>query len=91
MMADRIDSRFLRPLVSLHCSGVLFHMLLFWKVHRKIAVKKNGTPRICVDFRSLNARTKKDAKSIPRISDMLEFGGWLIRYVLWKGSLSNKI
>ena len=37
-----------------------------------IAVKKNGTPRICVDFRSLNARTKKDAKSIPRISDMLD-------------------
>ena len=37
-----------------------------------IAVKKNGTPRVCVDFRSLNLRTKKDAKTIPRVSDMLD-------------------
>ena len=34
-----------------------------WSSPVTIAIKKSGEPRVCVDFRSLNARTKKDAKA----------------------------
>lgn len=37
-----------------------------------VVTKKDGTPRVCVDFRRLNSRTKKDAKSIPRIDETLD-------------------
>lgn len=37
-----------------------------------VVTKKDGKPRICVDFRKLNIRTKKDAKSLPRIEDTLD-------------------
>ena len=43
-----------------------------WSSPVTIAIKKSGEPRVCVDFRSLNARTKKDAKAIPRVDDMLD-------------------
>ena len=39
-----------------------------------IVTKKDGRARICCDFRTLNKRTKKDAKNLPRIDvtyDML--------------------
>ena len=32
-----------------------------------VVAKKDGRARICCDFRTLNKRTKKDAKSLPRI------------------------
>ena len=34
--------------------------------------KKNGTLRICVDYRELNLKTKKDAYALPRMEDMLD-------------------
>ena len=37
-----------------------------------IVIKKDGTPRICIDFRKLNLKTKKDAKGVPRINDILD-------------------
>ena len=33
--------------------------------------KKDGTIRLCIDFRKLNLRTIKDAYAIPRIEDSL--------------------
>ena len=36
-----------------------------------IAIKKDGSPRICLDLRNLNAVTKKYAKCIPNIDEQL--------------------
>ena len=37
--------------------------------------KKDGRARICCDFRTLNKRTKKDAKSLPRIEETIDMLG----------------
>ena len=37
-----------------------------------IVTKKDGTPRICIEFRKLNMKTRKDAKSVPRINKILD-------------------
>ena len=34
--------------------------------------KKDGSLRFCVDFRKLNARTIRDAYSLPRINDTID-------------------
>ena len=36
-----------------------------------IVTKKDGTPRICIDFRKFNMKTRKNAKSVPRINKIL--------------------
>ena len=41
------------------------HPLLF-------VTKKDGTMRMCVDFRSLNSNTRVDKYPIPRIDDLLD-------------------
>ena len=37
-----------------------------------VVAKKDGRARICCDFRTLNRRTKKDAKSLPRIEETID-------------------
>ena len=37
-----------------------------------VLVKKNGLTRFCVNFRKLNAHTKRDAQPIPRVDDTLD-------------------
>ena len=34
--------------------------------------KKDGTPRVCLDFRQINSLTKNDAKSIPQIDELFD-------------------
>ena len=37
-----------------------------------VVMKKDGDARLCVDFRKLNAITRKDAHPLPRIDDLLD-------------------
>ena len=43
-----------------------------WSAPMVIARKKDGTIRICIDFRKLNQHTKFDACPMPRIDDLLD-------------------
>ena len=43
-----------------------------WSSNVVLVKKKNGSLRICVDYRQLNNKTKKDAYSLPRIEDILD-------------------
>ena len=40
-----------------------------------VVAKKGGRTRICCDFRTLNKRTKKDYKSLPRIEETIDMLG----------------
>ena len=42
-----------------------------WAAPTVFARKKDGTWRLCVDYRGLNAATRKDAFPLPRIDDIL--------------------
>ena len=52
--------------------GVIRESFSPWSAPIVVAVKKNGKLRICVDYRKLNAVTKKDVYIIPRIRDILD-------------------
>lgn len=43
-----------------------------WTSPAVLAKKKDGTSRFCIDFRKLNAVTRKDAYRLPRIDDTLD-------------------
>ncbi len=40
-----------------------------------VVAKKDGRARICVDYRTLNKRTKKNARSLPRIEEAIDMLG----------------
>ena len=57
---EHTKTGFIRPSLSPHGAPVLF------------ARKKDGSLRLCVDFRGLNKITKKDRYPLPRINDLLD-------------------
>ena len=59
-LRDMLDASTIRPSQSPWCNAVM------------LVRKKDGTLRFCVDFRRLNARTKKDLYPLPRIQQALE-------------------
>src|SRR3954454_18919398 len=59
-----------------------------WAFPVVIVSKKDGTHRLCIDYRKLNKVTKPDAFPLPRIDDMLESFGqakWFITLDLASG------
>ena len=55
-----LEKGWIRPSSSPYGAPILF------------ARKKDGTLRMCVDFRALNRQTRKDVYPIPRIEDLLD-------------------
>src|SRR4029077_6283852 len=55
-----LASGFIRPMTSAHAVPMLF------------VRKKDGSLRLCVDFRGLNKITKKDHYPLPQIADLLD-------------------
>jgi transposase InsO family protein len=57
---ENLNTGFIRPSKSAHGAPVLF------------VKKKNGSLRLCVDYRGLNRISKKDRYPLPLISDLLD-------------------
>ena len=68
---------FLRQeIANMEKDGIIRKSTSPWASPVVIVDKKDGTYRICIDYRKLNKVTKPDAFPLPRIDDMLEsFGG----------------
>jgi len=58
---ENLNTGFIRPASSSHAAPVLF------------VKKKDGSLRLCIDFRGLNKITKKDRYPLPLISDLLDY------------------
>lgn len=52
--------------------GVIEESCSSWVSPAVLVRKKDGTIRFCVDYRKLNAVTKKDSYPLPRIDDILD-------------------
>ena len=52
-------------------TGVIQQSTSLWSSPLTVATKKDGSLRLCVDFRRLNSQAKRDAKPLPRIEETL--------------------
>ena len=59
-LQDMLDGGAIQPSKSPWCNAIV------------LVRKKDGTLRFCIDFRKLNARTKKDSFPLPRMQETME-------------------
>lgn len=57
---------------QLLASGVIRRSRSPWSSNVVLVRKRNGSLRMCVDFRQLNQKTVKDSYSLPRIEEMFD-------------------
>ena len=53
-------------------NGIIRKSYSPWSSNIVLAPKKDGTPRMCVDYRYLSEKTIKDAYALPRIEEMFD-------------------
>ena len=84
-LQDMLDGGAIRPSKSPWCNAI-------------VAVrKKDGTLRFCIDFRKLNARTKKDSFPLPHMQETMEsmvgarfFSSMDLKSGFWQVRMSEK-
>lgn len=59
-------------LQKMHEAGIIRPSMSPWSSPVTVAVKSDGSPRICLDLRKVNDLTKKDAKSVPNVQEMFD-------------------
>ena len=84
-LQDMLDGAAIRQSKSPWCNAIVL-------VH-----KKDGTLRFCIDFRRLNARTKKDSFPLPRMQETMEsmvgarfFSSMDLKSGFWQVRMSEK-
>ena len=84
-LQDMLDGGAIRPSKSPWCNAIVL-------VH-----KKDGTLRFCIDFRRLNARTKKDSFPLPCMQEIMEsmvgarfFSSMDLKSGFWQVRMSEK-
>lgn len=60
MVAEMLECGIIRESTSPYASPIV------------VVKKKNGEKRLCVDYRSLNAKTKREHYPLPRVEDLLD-------------------
>ena len=69
--ADKIKEELDRQIEDMRRTGVIRPSTSPWASPVLLVKKKNGKYRLCVDYRKLNAVTRKDVYPLPRIDDLL--------------------
>ena len=84
-LQDMLDGGAIRPSKSPWCNAIV------------LVRKKDGTLRFCIDFRKLNARTKKDSYPLPQMQETMEsmvgvrfFSSMDLKSRFWQVRMSEK-
>ena len=84
-LQDMLDGGAIGPSKSPWCNAIV------------LLRKKDGTLRFCIDFRKLNARTKKDSFPLPRMQETMEsmvgaqfFSSMDLKSGFWQVRMSEK-